>query len=256
MLLFNQFSISSIIATVLVMLFSMSLHEFGHAAMATYWGDDTPRQQGRLTINPLVHINWIGFLMFVILGFGILGSVPVNPRNMRDPRWGSFWTSFAGPLMNLAIALGAALILRLAFPQPVMGLQFLFNGDQVPIGSYMGPTQDLILLLLTTTVFWNILLFIFNLLPFFPIDGWRMVLALLPGYFMARPQVPAFIRQNIPPLSAFLQQPAYKWEQWAQISQFVLLFLIMLGFAVPSFNILGRLIFQPSNALMFQLLGV
>jgi Zn-dependent protease len=254
-LLFAQLPVTSIIATILIMLFSMSIHEFGHAAMATYWGDDTPKRNGRLTLNPLVHINWIGFAMFVLIGFGILGSVPVNPSRMRSPRWGSFWTSFAGPLTNLAVALAAALLLRLFFAEPTIGLQFFLNSDRVPLGSYQGLIPDTVMMVLVAIIFWNVLLFLFNLLPFFPIDGWHMVLALLPGYWLRREQVPSFLR-GFYAISQFLQQPAYKWQQWAAASQMVLLILIMIGFILPGFSILGRVIFAPAQQLWLRLIGI
>lgn len=253
MLLFSNFSVEAIIATILVMLLSMTVHEFSHAAMATYWGDDTPRAMGRLTLNPFVHINWIGFLMFVILGFGILGSVPVNERRMRSPRWGSFWTSFAGPLSNLALALVFALIFRLIYEQRAFVVSYFFGG-QVPNSVFANMLEQYLGIFLVAGVFWNLLLFFFNLLPFFPIDGWRMVLALLPGYWLTREQVPGVIRQSLPPISQFLQQPAYKWAQWAQLSQFVLLILIMISFVAPQLSVLGSLISGPTFNLLSTLL--
>src|SRR5262245_23625300 len=119
----------------------MGMHEFGHALMADYWGDPTPRRNGKLTPNPLAHINPFGFVFFLVLALGFvgqsnillllllivimmvarnqgpigafaLGYVSVNPYLMRNPRWGNFWTSFAGPLMNLALAIVSAIVLR------------------------------------------------------------------------------------------------------------------------------------------------
>ncbi|MCS6836274.1 MAG: site-2 protease family protein [Anaerolineae bacterium] len=235
MLLLGSLSFETLIMVVIIMLFSMGLHEYGHALMANWWGDPTPRSMGRLTPNPLVHINWLGFAMFVLIGFGILGSVPVQPRYMRDPRWGAFWTAFAGPLMNLAVAVAAAILFRVAVNieiLPPLFTQFIF-----------------------LTIFFNLLLFLFNLLPFFPIDGWRMALALLPGVWLRREQIPAFVRFNMPPLSRFLQNPAYKWQDWAQISQAVLFVLIMMSFVLPSFNVLGALISGPLRGLMAFLTG-
>jgi Zn-dependent protease len=253
-LLFSNFSLEAIIATILVMLLSMTVHEFAHAAMATYWGDDTPRAMGRLTLNPFVHINWIGFLMFIVVGFGILGSVPVNERRMRSPRWGSFWTSFAGPLANLTLAIFFGIAIRMLYDEPLYLLTY-FYGSEVP-ALYDNPLMQFLGLFLIAGVFWNLLLFFFNLLPFFPIDGWRMVLALLPGYWLRRDQVPAFVRQSIPPLSQFLQQPAYKWAQWAQVSQIILFILIMISFVAPRFNLLGAIISGPTFNLLFNILGV
>lgn len=173
--------------------------------------------------------------MFVLIGFGILGSVPVQPRYMRDARWGAFWTAFAGPLMNLVVAVAAAILFRVAVNIEVLPPLF---------------TQFIFL-----TVFFNLLLFLFNLLPFFPIDGWRMALALLPGVWLRREQIPPLVRFNMPPLARFLQNPAYKWQDWAQISQAILFVLIMMSFVLPSFNILGALISGPLRSLMGILTG-
>lgn len=256
LLLFNNFSLEVVFAVFLVLFFSMGLHEYGHALMADWWGDDTPRIYGRLTPNPVVHINWVGFLMFAIIGFGILGSVPVNPRRMRDPRWGSFWTSFAGPLMNLGLALACAVVLRVVFPQnaALVGLNFMFGG-RLNVGDFLGFLPDLIILILTVGIYFNTLLFVFNLLPFFPIDGWHILFALLPAAWLRREQVPDFIRQYMPPISRFLQEPAYQWQRWAQLSQFVLLALILLSF-MRVFNPLGALIGQPTGAILRFLIGL
>lgn len=252
MLLFGDFSLPFLLATAIVLFFGMGWHEWAHAVMADRWGDPTPRSQGRLTPNPLVHIYWPGWFMFVLLGFGILGSVPINPSRMRDPRWGQFWTSFAGPAANLIMAIICAILLRLFFSSEV-GLLLFFGRFEV--GMVNGLIPDFLALVLAAGVWWNVLLFVFNLLPFFPIDGWHMLLALLPGQFLNAGQVPDFIRQNVAPLSRFLQSPAYTWRAWAQVSQYVLLFLILLSFLPFGFSPLGTLIFQPSSALLQLLLG-
>src|SRR3712207_3597023 len=72
-----------LIANLIALLLGMTLHEFAHCYVADLMGDPTPRSLGRLTLNPFVHIHWIGFLMFVLLGFGILGSAPISPWRMR-----------------------------------------------------------------------------------------------------------------------------------------------------------------------------
>src|SRR5215510_7446701 len=96
MLLFGHFTISALSAILVILFFGMGVHEFGHAFMADRWGDPTPRRNGKLTINPLAHIDPMGWLWILIIGFGTAGSVSINPRLMRDSRWGSFWTSLAG----------------------------------------------------------------------------------------------------------------------------------------------------------------
>ncbi|MCU0512062.1 MAG: site-2 protease family protein [Anaerolineae bacterium] len=245
----GNFSLAMLVAVIIAVLIAMTIHELGHCLMATWWGDPTPRENGRLTLNPFVHIYWPGFLMFVFIGFGILGYAPVNARRMRDPRWGSFWTSAAGPLANLALAIFSALLLRLFFNSQAALMMF-----QRP--DMVSDALQFIALFLGVSVFYNVLLFVFNLIPLFPIDGWRMVLALLPGYFMRREQIPAFIRKNMRPLALFLQQPAFQWERWAQLSQFVLMALILFSLLPGStFDVLGAIIGQPTAFLMLRLLG-
>ena len=82
----------------------LSFHEFAHAYAAHKCGDDTARLAGRLTLNPMVHFDLWGIIMFALAGFGWAKPVPVNPRNFRDFKKGSFWTSIAGVLMNLCMA--------------------------------------------------------------------------------------------------------------------------------------------------------
>jgi Zn-dependent protease len=244
----GEINIPMIVAIIMVLFFSMGIHEYAHALMATWWGDPTPAQQGRLTPNPLVHINWVGFAMFLFLGFGILGSVPVNTRKMRDPRWGSFWTSAAGPLSNLLIAIVMAVIFRL-FGEQIYRMR-------LESSSMMG---DFIYYLVRYGIISNVLLFVFNLLPFFPLDGWHMVLALMPGRFLDRNQVPDVIRKNARPLSAFLQAPAFKWQDWARASQMVLIGLIVIGMITSQMRIgfdpLGILISQPVQLIANALMG-
>ena len=95
----------TLISVIVVLFFGMGIHEAAHAFMADYWDDPTPRNNGKLTLNPMAHINWQGWLMIFLIGFGIAGSVAINPSRMRDPRWGMFWTSVAGPISNLLQAI-------------------------------------------------------------------------------------------------------------------------------------------------------
>jgi Zn-dependent protease len=275
----DGFSIPVFMATMLVALFGMGWHEYGHALMAHYWGDPTPARMKRLTPNPLVHINPGGFLFYLMMtlsfvnGFGrigplligllllvsfirtgnmmsmlALGSVPINVSAMRDPRWGNFWTSFAGPLMNLAQAIIAALILRLVFS--VEEAFALYTNPS----SINTPVEFLIILLLLA-IFTNIAFFIFNLIPLAPLDGWNMMLALLPGRFLHKEQVPNALRKNVRQLAQFLQQPAYKWRDWYQISYIVFVFLFIAPFFVPQFNVLSSIIMPPWTTLVYTLLG-
>lgn len=257
MLLFGDFSLFSLVAIGVVLFFGMGIHEYAHALVANWWGDPTPREQGRLTPNPIVHINWVGWLMFLLIGWGILGSVPINPRRMRDPRWGSFWTSFAGPFSNLVQAALFAITLRIlsGFTPISASTGFALLGPAYEVGAFASPFLDFMSLFLTVGVYFNVLLFVFNLLPLFPIDGWRMVLALLPGRGLQWDDIPMFIRQNVRPLAAFLYEPAYKWEQWAMVTQYVFFALILISFAIPRLSVFGELIGKPTFAIMRLLLG-
>jgi Zn-dependent protease len=165
----------SILMNYSILLFSLCLHEFGHAAMADYLGDPTPRMLGRLTINPKAHADLIGTVLFPLLRlifpgslfFGWAKPVPITPENFKNPRKDGALVAFAGPLANMGlclIALAAFAILDLTnfFPQGSPG-EYSFH-------------------LFFSTFFWiNFALAVFNLLPVFPLDGSWILKALLPG---------------------------------------------------------------------------
>jgi Zn-dependent protease len=194
----------------------MSVHEFAHNYVGDRMGDPTPRDTGRLTLNPFVHINWLGWLMFVVIGFGILGSAPISEERMRDRRWGFLAAVAAGPLSNLLLAMVCAIPFWLGM-QPVS----FFEMRQII------PTIQQFLYFM---VVWNVLLFIFNLLPFFPFDGWHIVRKLLP------PEL------------------AYTWEKYRNESSMLFFGLLILSFLGPSLginlNILGLIIGPPVNFLL------
>ncbi len=138
---------------------SLSLHEFGHAGMATALGDDTPRRAGRLTLNPLSHIDPMGLLLVVLVGFGYARPVPFSPARLR--RWGAAAVAAAGPGMNLLLA-GVA----------VNALAWAGAG-----GFTLAPEAMLALRILAQV---NLLLMLFNLLPLGPLDGHYVLSWLLP----------------------------------------------------------------------------
>jgi Zn-dependent protease len=131
---------------------SLSLHEFGHAGAATLLGDDTPRTQGRLTLNPAAHIEAFGLLLVVLVGFGYARPVPINPRNLRRA-WGGAAVAAAGPLMNLLLAVAAVNLLAWA--------------DQSD--TFVLSEAAVLALLLLAKI--NLLLMLFNLIPLGPLDG-------------------------------------------------------------------------------------
>lgn len=142
---------------VLALLVAITVHEFSHAKAADYLGDPTPRLQGRLTLNPLAHLDLVGTLMLFIVGFGWGKPVMFDPFNLRNPRKDAALISIAGPGSNFAAALILSLLLRLLIS---FGQSFWLT-----IGS----------VLLIPIIFLNVALGIFNFLPIHPLDGFKIV---------------------------------------------------------------------------------
>lgn len=134
-----------------------TLHEYAHAWTAAWLGDDTPKHQGRLSVNPFVHIDIIGFIMILLAGFGWAKSVEVNPNNFKHKKRDSIIVSLAGPLMNLLIAFYFLILMVIAYyiPESILG----------------GYYYETIMNIFDYTVWINIVLFIFNLIPIPPLDG-------------------------------------------------------------------------------------
>lgn len=241
---------TTIIINLIVLGIAMTIHEFAHNYVGWKMGDPVPKSQGRLTLNPFVHINWIGWLMFAFIGFGILGSAPISAQRMRDPRWGFLAAVAAGPFSNLGLAIISGIVIR------------IFGWGQLGAIAYSGrvPMVDIeswLAAFMFAMVFWNVLLFVFNLIPLFPIDGWHIVLTLLPGSWLNRMQIPVGIQQNMRPLAEFLARPAFKWRDWQQLSYYIFIGLILLSFLpIPGFpDPLGIMIGQPTRALLGLLIG-
>ncbi len=146
----------TLIARLIVLATAFTIHEFAHAWTATRFGDDTPRLNGRLTLNPLAHLDPMGSMMLIFAGFGWAKPVPVNAYAIqRNSSAGLMWVSLAGPLSNFLMAILAAIPLRL-------GLVSLYSGGFV--------SQ-----LLMEFVYINLLLMLFNLIPLAPLDGDKIV---------------------------------------------------------------------------------
>ncbi len=146
------------VAWVLWVIVSVVLHELGHGLAAIRRGDDTPRLTGHMTWNPMVHMGGWSLIMFALFGF-TWGMMPVDPSRFRG-RYADAYVAFAGPMVNLALF---ALCTVLA----VLWIVFA-KGVPDPLNSNMR-------ILLTVGVFINIVLFLFNLLPVPPLDGWRIL---------------------------------------------------------------------------------
>lgn len=158
---------------------AITIHEFGHAVADQIEGDPTARLEGRLSLNPAAHLDPFGALMIVMVGFGWGKPVPIQPANMRSQRFGSAIVGIAGPLTNVILAVGTAIIAR-ATNLPLL----------IGIGAPFGFT--LTERLASAFIYINVVLFLLNLIPVPPLDGSRVVSALLPPdkqkyiYFMDR----------------------------------------------------------------------
>jgi len=154
-LLFQEPAFFAVILVALVI--SLSVHEFAHAWVSDRLGDPTARQLGRVTLNPKAHIDPLGMLLLVVAGFGWGRPVPFNPLNLKYPKRDSALIALAGPASNFMLAIITAAVLK-----------FLNPGFQ--IGS-----------VLYSLVFYNLMLGVFNLMPFHPLDGFKIVGGLLPN---------------------------------------------------------------------------
>ena len=138
---------------------ALTLHEFAHAYIADRLGDPTPRASGRLTLNPLKHLDLFGLLALFIIHFGWAKPVQVNPRYFQNPRRDMLWVALGGPVMNFFLSLCCVVAIRLFTQHNEAGI---FNG----------------VLWYTMTI--NVYLAVFNLLPIPPLDGSRIMTGLLP----------------------------------------------------------------------------
>jgi Zn-dependent protease len=147
-------------------LLALTFHEYAHAYMAYRYGDDTARQSGRLTLNPLRHLDPLGTIMIFIVHFGWAKPVPVNPNRLRNPKKDMLWISAAGPLANMVLALASGLLIRVLLT--------------------IGVTPDrhtaigLLFFMVIMSLQINLALAIFNILPIAPLDGSKILFALLP----------------------------------------------------------------------------
>lgn len=155
--------IAAFVVIMAILVIAIALHEFGHALAASAQGDPTARNAGRLTLNPIRHLDPIGTFLLAFVGFGWGKPVPFNPNYLRNKRLGSAIVGVAGPAMNLFLAFVGALALRVLPP--------------VDLGSgFLQPAA-----MAEAFVFFNVLLMLFNLIPIPPLDGSRALTALLPA---------------------------------------------------------------------------
>ncbi|QEK10916.1 site-2 protease family protein [Crassaminicella thermophila] len=139
-----------------------SFHEYAHAQVAVWLGDDTPKLEGRLSLSPHVHIDPFGFLFILWAGFGWAKPVMINENNFKNPRRDDILVSLAGPVMNLIIALFFLILMKICYNLPIPNNLYTTIMD---VFDY--------------TVWINVVLFVFNLLPIPPLDGSHIFFGIL-----------------------------------------------------------------------------
>jgi Zn-dependent protease len=190
----------------------LAFHEFSHAWAANELGDDTAKRQGRLTLNPIAHLDPIGSALLLLTGFGWAKPTPVNPWRLRSgPRRGNAVVAFAGPASNFFFAALAAIPIR-------AGLVESRFGTTIEAVIRFGSGEEYVFLFLFFVISLNIILGIFNLIPIPPLDGFKVATGLLPR-----------------PLAEGL-------EQIAPYGPGILMTLLVIGFLVPGVSPLGWLI--------------
>lgn len=203
-----NYDLLEILFRLMAFLFAISIHEYAHGAMANRLGDATAKSQGRLSLNPLVHLDLFGVLTLFLTGFrfGWARPVPINPGYFKKPKQGMMYTGLAGPLANFAAALCFSLTVKLVSISPWAGTQF----------------GNLLYYFFYYNVLLNIGLGLFNLIPLPPLDGSRILMGLLPDRL------------------------AWRLAELDRFGPFILIFLIwtgaLEGILVPIYQVLVRLL--------------
>ena len=212
-----EIPIDQLLARIIVLVVAFTVHELAHAWTAEWFGDDTPRMNGRLSFNPLAHLDPIGSLLLLVAGFGWAKPVPINPYALgRRSSLAVMWVSLAGPMSNFLMAVIAAIPMRLAISSPgFLGLAsnpFLFN-------------------LLGDFIYINLILMLFNLIPIAPLDGSKIAVAVLP------------------------EKWGQAVERFSTYGPIVLLVLVFIGPQI-GIDVLGSIMNPVMNNLMRLLVGV
>lgn len=207
---------ATLIARAIVLLIAFTIHELAHAIVADRLGDPTPRRMGRISLNPIVHLDPFGTIMLLVAGFGWAKPVMTNPYNMRgNPRTSMAIVAAAGPLSNIIMAVLAAIPFQLGLVQPSFS-----SGGIIPTPGF----------LLFEFVWINLILAFFNLIPIPPLDGSRILVGILP-----------------PEMGYYVQS----LERYGFLILIALIFFLpMLGV-----DVLGWLVMTPASVVLSGLLG-
>ena len=150
-------------------LMALTFHEYAHAYVANLLGDDTAKQSGRLSLNPLRHLDPLGTIMIFLVHFGWAKPVPVNPYRLKNPKKDMLWISAAGPIANMVLAFASGILLRL-----------LIAAGEAPDRT---STTGLLIYVVFMSLQINLALAIFNIIPIAPLDGSKILSGLLPAGF-------------------------------------------------------------------------
>ncbi len=164
---FNTGYIIQILLLIPIFLLSLSVHESAHGLAANALGDPTAKNLGRISLNPVKHFDLFGFIAMLLFGFGWAKPVPINTRQMKNGKWGFVWSSLAGPFSNFLLAFVFAVLLG-------------FGDVILSYVSLSAEVEAMTILFLYIGVTVNVSLAVFNLLPVPPLDGSRLLTALLP----------------------------------------------------------------------------
>ena len=206
----------TVISRIIVLLIAFTFHEFAHAWTANAFGDDTPRLYGRLTLNPIAHLDLMGTILLIVAGFGWAKPVPINPYALqrRSPA-AVMWVSLAGPASNFLMAIVAAIPIRLGVVSLATSTGILPTAGD----------------LLFEFILINLTLMLFNLIPISPLDGEKIL-----EYFL-------------PP------NMARTWETIRPYGPLILIVVVFLG-PLIGINLLGWIIDPPLTALLRLLIGI
>ncbi len=202
-------SLAILLGRAIALVIGFTVHEYAHAWSAYRLGDSTAYYQGRLTLDPRAHLEPVGIILALIVGFGWAKPVPVNPRAFYpNEQRGLMITALAGPVSNLILAFLFGFLIRI-----VDGVGLINSG------TFVYNT-------LLTIVFFNLVLFLFNLIPLSPLDGWKILNGLIPA------------------------DQSYQLMRYERESQFALLLLLMSGFF--GLSVLG-VVFSPILQVLLEL---